>query len=533
VRGRGLAQRSYGRFKFARTCFLPVLAVLLVLAGILGPAETPEHIKVKALVIGNGRYEFLQPVPAAEAGADAMARALREQHFEVLEKTNLTLGVLRQTIEDEWIPSLRPGDVPLVYYSGYGLQRRGDNYLVPVDFNTNEQSDPNSAAYLILRLQLKVDQRQPKAEIFLLEASWQNDALTNWSGFAGLAPFSSTSPGTYLVADAAANHSITLTHSGVGLFTEGLIHALHKQGLTLAAAIGEVLNEVSAASGNSQFPYPLGTAELVLNPAPPPPPAPPPKIVAPALKAGAVRKNSKDNLEYAFIPRGTFMMGCTPGDHDCAADELPAHQVTISHDFWITRTEVSVKAYEIYTKANGLKLPRHTQTNPQWRYTDRPISMLNWDAAEKFCVWAGGRLPTEAEWEYAARGGKTEIYPWGDKFVPANARSIKNPDNRFPEEVPIDGFYPPYGYGLFNMAGNVREWTSDVYNATAYKRPGPSIDPAETEGGNDRVVRGGSFYDGPKNLRISARDHVNAVKEVSSLTGFRCVLPQLAAPDGR
>ena len=524
-------EHSAGR-DLSRQVIRPFLVCVLAFAPALVSAPLAERANVKVLLIGNAQYKFLPPLPAAEAGADALASAMRGLHFVVTEKPNLTREQLRDAIDNGWVQSLRPGDVCLVYYSGYGFQSGGDNYMVPVDFDTKIKEDPNVVAYDVGRLQQLVDQKQPAAKIFFLEASWQNDQLANWAGFVGLAPLSASSPGTYLVADAAVNRSISRVSSGLGLFTAALLRALQKPGLSLTEIVGQVQKEVSNETGNSQVPYPLGNAEFVFNPAPPPPP---PKTVPasePVLKAGSVRKNRKDTLDYAFVPAQTFNMGCVAGDNECAADEQPSHPVKISHPFWITTTEVTVKAYEEFTKANGLKLPKQTATNPKWRYTDRPISMVNWASAEKFCEWSGGRLPTEAEWELAAHGGKNDVYPWGNTFDPTKARYAKNTDNRFPEEGPV-GTFPPNGFGLYDVAGNVREWTADVYNARVYDKAGPFVDPSEPGPGRERVVRGGSFNDGAKHLRISARDHADAEKEVTSQTGFRCILPQSALAGGK
>jgi formylglycine-generating enzyme required for sulfatase activity len=156
-----------------------------------------------------------------------------------------------------------------------------------------------------------------------------------------------------------------------------------------------------------------------------------------------------------------------------------------------------------------------------------PVADVGWDDAAAFCGWVGGRLPTEAEWEYAARGGRSgEIYP----FQAENARDKANfegaqGNDRYKYTAPVKSF-DPNSYGLFDMAGNVWEWTADWFSPTYY-RESPKEDPKGPPAGKERVARGGSFYSDPaKHLRFSFREKYppNGLDRV----GFRCVLP-----DGR
>jgi formylglycine-generating enzyme required for sulfatase activity len=121
-----------------------------------------------------------------------------------------------------------------------------------------------------------------------------------------------------------------------------------------------------------------------------------------------VRENPKDGLKYVWIPSGTFMMGCSPGDKGCFPGEKPSHRVTLSKGFWIGQTEATVGAYKRFAGATARKM-RHAEIFDRgWANDSMPITKVNWNDAHDYCTWAGGRLPTEAEWEYAARGGSTE-----------------------------------------------------------------------------------------------------------------------------
>jgi serine/threonine-protein kinase len=228
---------------------------------------------------------------------------------------------------------------------------------------------------------------------------------------------------------------------------------------------------------------------------------------------GEVRVNPKDGLKYVWIPPGTFMMGCSPGDSDCGDEEKPPHQVTITKGFWMGQTAVTVGAYKRFVGATGRQMPYAPYFNSGWVNENMPIIWVSWDDAHDYCTWAGGLLPTEAEWEYAARAGSTEArygpideIAWYSKNSGGKTQEVRQKSAN--------------GFGLHDMLGNVWEWVNDWYDENYYKNS-PSQDPAGPTSGQMRVLRGGSWDYTPRNVRVSGRNRLMP-PGASNYNGFRC-----------
>ncbi len=226
-------------------------------------------------------------------------------------------------------------------------------------------------------------------------------------------------------------------------------------------------------------------------------------------------------LDWVRIPAGTFEMGCVPADTECSDNEKPRHAVTISKPFLMMKRPVTVAQYRRFAQSTE----RAAALPPAFAQgDDHPVVDVNWDDAVAYCSWAGGRLPTEAEWEYAARGGKDGLkYPWGNSIShdDANFKGTGGRD-QWKYTSPV-GSFAANGFGLFDMAGNVWEWCADLYGETYYASS-PSVDPQGPASGSSRVLRGGSWDFEPKSLRTSFRGWVLTWGGCDS-GGFRCVRP--------
>jgi formylglycine-generating enzyme required for sulfatase activity len=236
----------------------------------------------------------------------------------------------------------------------------------------------------------------------------------------------------------------------------------------------------------------------------------------------ATKTNPPDELRFVWIPPGSFSMGCSPGDNECFSEELPAHRVTISRGFWIGQTEVTVRAYERFAGIPGDGAPLPTATKPTQRKVSEdsmPIVLVTWDEARDYCKWAGGRLPTEAEWEYAARGGSTEARYGKLDEIAWYQKNSGDTVHQVSQKL-------ANGFGLFDMLGNAWEWVNDWYEGTYYSAS-PELDPQGPANGMMHVLRGGSWMNSPNLLRLSDRGRSNADLRFNYF-GVRCVLDQAA-----
>jgi sulfatase modifying factor 1 len=253
-------------------------------------------------------------------------------------------------------------------------------------------------------------------------------------------------------------------------------------------------------------------------------------LTSPEPRAGTVRVNPIDNQEYAWIPPGTFQMGCVSGDDDCDEDELPRHEVILTKGFWIGRTQVTVEAYLVFSAATEHALPLAPEFNAEWSKKDHPIVRVKWADAAGFCEWARGRLPTEAEWEYSARGGREGLkYPWSNTLSHENANYRGTGWQDAWEYTAPAGSFRKNGYGLRDMAGNVWEWLADWYSPNYYSLS-PRSDPAGAPSGQERVLAGGSFFNPYRVLRVSDRFKL-VPHSYSYDIGFRCVSHELLEPE--
>jgi formylglycine-generating enzyme required for sulfatase activity len=220
-----------------------------------------------------------------------------------------------------------------------------------------------------------------------------------------------------------------------------------------------------------------------------------------------------DGAMLVSIPEGEFLMGSLEGEGE--KHEQPQHRVYVS-SFLIEKTEVTVRQYLKYAKDKGISPP----PEPIWGWKpDYAISFILWHEAQAFCEWTGGRLPTEAEWEKAARGTDGRKYPWGDNWDATRCNSIAGGLHQ-PESVGYSkSCLSPYG--VLDMSGGVQEWTADRYGENYYSESAES-NPTGPETGRMRVMRGGGWMSQPTWIRPAYRARRSPTSRNMD-HGFRCV----------
>ena len=296
-----------------------------------------------------------------------------------------------------------------------------------------------------------------------------------------------------------------------------------------------------------------------------------------ALVLGMTRTRPYDGMTMVYVPAGQFGMGTSDAQLDNAmqvcfemydedkyckrsayGSEQPVHTVALDA-FWIDQTEVTNSQFLTFLRErgnqaedgiswlepgaghNGIVYGYVKEIDGKFRieggYEDYPVIEVSWYGAAAYCDWVGGRLPTEAEWEYAARGPDSHLYPWGNTFDGArvNYRDASFTSQAFGQDRESDdgyarwapvGSYPDGGSwcGALDMAGNVWEWVSDRWSANYYGES-PETNPEGPASGDLRIGRGGSWFDERWHVRSNYRKGLSPSSSRMHWIGFRCVVP--------
>jgi len=227
---------------------------------------------------------------------------------------------------------------------------------------------------------------------------------------------------------------------------------------------------------------------------------------------------AQQDSEMKLVPGGEFLMG---KDIKNGLGFSPAHKVKVD-SFYMDKYEVTNKDYLEFCQKTGHKLPEFWNSDnfkSGENYLTYPVVGVSFSDANKYAEWAGKRLPTEAEWEYSARGGlEGKDFPNGDVWTKEKAKQTKIAWENLIEPV---GSYEPNGYGLYDMAGNVWEWVADRHSETYYTKS-TYDNPKGPENGSNRVIRGGSWHSGEMCKKVFYRKGLIS-NWCDFAVGFRCV----------
>jgi eukaryotic-like serine/threonine-protein kinase len=255
------------------------------------------------------------------------------------------------------------------------------------------------------------------------------------------------------------------------------------------------------------------------------------------LAPGTRRTVSEDGMLQVYVPAGWFDMGSLPEDPGADADEYPLHEVYLDA-FWIDQVEVTNAMFARFLNQMGNQVEERAswldagdedvqiyQAEGEWQvkkgYETHPVVEVNWFGAQAYCRWAGRQLPSEAQWERAARGSDRRTFPPGEKINCSHANTIECKRNSAePADARPDGASP---FNAFDMAGNLWEWVADWYDTNFYTES-PAENPSGPLDGQFKVLRGGSYGQDRMHARSANRRH-NAPANSQFDYGFRCASP--------
>ena len=508
-----------------KTIIISLLSSVLLL-------PTAQAQQKLALVIGNSNYSTISFLKNAVNDADDIASKLKALGFNVVKlKKNLRHNDIKTTVR-KFGKRIQAGDIVLFYYAGHGVSSHSQNYLIPLKADIEDESDlpyrAINANWVLDKLQLN----QPALKIMILDACRDNPFRGFRSASRGLARMNSN--GGTIIAYAADEGQKASDGTGRnGLYTQELLKLLGQSGIQASQMFSNVSWKVSK-NPNSKGQTPFLSM----------------KAVPPFCFAGCTRKDEKKDKnktnpnsnnsshsgnaiinkpkppkrlsyepEMQFIKGGRFQMGSPASEKKRISDEKQ-HSVQVG-DFWMAKTETTFDQWQACVDDGGCQSNKKPK-DEGWGRGNRPVINVSWHDANEYANWLSKktgknyRLPTEAQWEFAARAGRKTAYAWGNKINCGLANYGYVDDFCKTDRTKPVASYKAYAE-LYDMHGNVREWTCSAYD----KNYGGSEKKCAKRNDNRyRVLRGGSWSNLPRYVR-SANRYIYAASYRYSSIGFR------------
>lgn len=526
----------------------------LVLLGASGAALGQNAGTRVALVIGNGAYQQV-PLSHAPSDARAVADALRGGSFDVVYLENARRAQIEAAIS-AFSHKLERGVMAVVYLSGHALQYQERNFFVPLDAKIASPADVRREAIDIDLILDPLIVARPAASAVIFDAGhanpWQKAVSDRVRGLATQGPVE----GVEFVYPAEPGKVIGEASHPTSLFAVELVKAMKTPGLAFDGVMRQTRTAIKRAGGEQPWQSSAAAKDLVITPMhksadlapgdplesgywntikssqtaadfqayldsypngrfaaqarerlgqlairPPVKPAEPDSARA-LTSTPSVIRDCAQCPELVLIPSGSFAMGTA----NSFAFEGPVHQVAIAKAFYLGRREVTFDEWDACVAEGGC--PYRPDDRGQGRGL-RPVTDVDWEDAKAYVAWLSRktgrtyRLPTESEWEYAARAGTTTNYPWGQSVDVDRANCMGCNPNPFNNTVDT-GKFQANAFGLFDMAGNAAEWVEDCWSESYRGAPtdGSAFVKPQCQ---ERVLRGGSFNNDPRYLRSAAR----------------------------
>jgi formylglycine-generating enzyme required for sulfatase activity len=483
-----------------------LLFLLLILTGLVFASGK------YALVIGNKDYA-VSPLRNSLNDSQDMANTLKSLGFQVTLKNNVNDVKGMVSAVNDFTGKMSNQGLFVFYYSGHGIQLNGKNYLVPTGKTINDETDIEFDCMDIDRLLSKCEAYSNNTNIIILDACRDNPfASSSRSVSKGLAVVGKSPGGTLIAYSTSPGKTASDGTGRNGLYTQELLKAIKNEGLPVEEAFKEVRRNVKQISGGTQVPWETSSLETtvsfsgaLVSAAPMTINTKPQKITPQYLESEIER----DSGNMIFVQGGTFQMGSNENN-----DEKPIHSVTVG-DFYIGKTEVTQAQYQAVMGKNP----------SNFKGENLPVEQVSWSDAVEYCKKLSQkegveyRLPTEAEWEFAARGGnksRNYTYSGSDNLNDVAWYSLNSGGS-----TKAVGGKQPNELGIFDMTGNVWEWCSDWFYSDYYNNS-PSNNPTGPSSGASRVLRSGSWNHYPAYCRITFRGNNNP-NFIGYTYGFRVV----------
>ncbi len=471
-----------------RQWFRPALVLFLLLAMFSGSAAW--SASRTALVIGNANYRE-KPLRNPVNDARDIAKTLRELDFEVIERKNLSARAMADAVSEFAAKLQQSRGVGLFYYSGHGVQVNGQNYLIPVDATIRSAADVKYEALNAGRVLSNMELAGARLSIVILDACRDNP-FKGWyrgSDAQGLAQMNA--PTGSIIAYSTAPGKVAADGTGRNSpFTQHLLAAMRTPGWGIERVLKKVRIGVMNATGKRQVPWEssslTGDFYFVAPAAGVVPPASPGMTVGTAFQDRL--KDGGRGPEMVVIPAGEFWMG-SPESEDGRDDDERRHRVSVK-TFAIGKYEVTNGEYRRFKRSHN--------SGGSFNDDRQPVIEVNWIDAVAYAEWLSEqtgeryRLPTEAEWEYAARAGTETAYWWGGEIGRNNANCYDCGSRWDGERTAPVGSFRPNSFGLHDTAGNVWEWTCSKYEANYSGAERQCLSKNDANGAR-RVLRGGSW----------------------------------------